>query len=123
MSWAVGYDSNNKRDIGYGVPAKCDHPDCDKDIDRGLSYVCGGDVYGGEYGCGLFFCEDHRQYHEFENGDFVQVCECCADDHKRPFTQKPDVQQWINWKLTDESWQQWRDENPDEVEKLKAMTA
>ena len=27
MSWAVGYDENWKRDVGYGVPSYCDHPD------------------------------------------------------------------------------------------------
>ncbi len=53
MGWSIGSDGD--RDIGYGVPAECDHPDCTAEIDRGLSYVCGGDPYGGEYGCGLFF--------------------------------------------------------------------
>ena len=28
MGWAIGYDSNWGRDIGYGVIAYCDHPDC-----------------------------------------------------------------------------------------------
>lgn len=28
MGWSVGYDDNWKRDIGYGVPALCDYPDC-----------------------------------------------------------------------------------------------
>lgn len=40
MSWAVGYDTNWHRDIGYGVPAECDHPECTERIDRGLGYVC-----------------------------------------------------------------------------------
>src|SRR4051812_7048849 len=26
MGWSIGYDSNWQRDIGYGVPAFCDHP-------------------------------------------------------------------------------------------------
>ena len=38
MSWAVGYDSKWQRDIGYGVPSICDHPKCNKEIHRGLSY-------------------------------------------------------------------------------------
>ena len=33
----------NGRDQGYGVPAKCDHPGCDADIDRGIAYACGGE--------------------------------------------------------------------------------
>ena len=50
MGWSIGYDSNWDRDIGYGVPAYCDHPDCNEEIDRGLSYVCGGEPYGGDRG-------------------------------------------------------------------------
>jgi len=47
MGWSIGFDSSWNRDIGYGVPAYCDHPKCSKKIDRGLSYVCGGEPYGG----------------------------------------------------------------------------
>lgn len=115
MGWSIGYDSNWKRDIGYGVPAYCDHPDCNEEIDRGLSYVCGNEeAYGGEHGCGLFFCGKHRSYHEKRGF----VCECCADHRKRKFEPKPDHPEWVKWKLTDESWQQWRDENPEEVARM-----
>lgn len=113
MSWAIGYDDNWKRDIGYGVPAICDHPDCNEEIDRGLSYVCGNDVYGGEDGCGLFFCSKHAV-------DGYQRCERCAEG-KEPFEAKPDTQRWINHKLTHESWQQWREENKGEVKRLKIL--
>lgn len=129
MSWAVGYDRNWKRDIGYGVPAKCDHPDCDADIDRGLAYVCGGEPYGGEHGCGLYFCAEHKQFVEPTGADIpCQVCERCAQCHENPdgeepdvFDAKPDVSEWINWKLNDDSWGSWRDEYPEEVERLKAQ--
>ena len=120
MGWSIGFDSNWNRDIGYGVPAVCDHPDCAKGIDRGLSYVCGGDAYGGEFGCGLYFCSEHLQYADID--EIVQVCERCAN-HEDPFDAKPDVAKWIQWKLTDESWQQWRDENPSEVAKMKTQSA
>lgn len=56
MGWAIGYDAQWQRDIGYGVTAYCDHPRCNKTIDRGLSYVCGGEPYGGERGCGITRC-------------------------------------------------------------------
>lgn len=110
MSWAVGYDEKWKRDIGYGVPAVCDHPDCNAEIDRGLSYVCGGEPYGGEDGCGLYFCSEHL----FADG----LCGRCMGE-RSPFPAKPDVDAWLKWKLTDESWQAWREENPDEVEAMK----
>ncbi len=97
MGWAVGYDSNWNRDVGYGVPATCDHPDCDTEIDRGLGHVCGGDIYGGEEGCGLFFCCGHLSY-----ATGPQQCDrCIAGDD--PFEPKPDVAEWINHKLTDDS--------------------
>lgn len=67
MGWSIGYDSKWKRDIGYGVPASCDYPGCDAEIDRGLSYVCGGEPYGGEVGCGLYFCAAHLLYHRFRD--------------------------------------------------------
>jgi hypothetical protein len=117
MGWEIGYDDKWKRDIGYGVPAYCDHPGCNAEIDRGLAYVCGNEQpYGGDDGCGLFFCSEHLTYHEKRG----RVCECCADHRKTPFTAKPDHPDWINWKLTDDSWQQWRDENPEEVAKICA---
>lgn len=119
MSWSIGYDSKWRRDIGYGVPAYCDHPKCKAPINRGLSYVCGSDPYGGEHGCGLFFCQKHLGYmSENRPGLFCPRCRAYRDPYKRP---KPDQRQWIKWKLTDESWAQWRREHPDEVAKLKAM--
>lgn len=110
MGWSIGYDSKWRRDIGYGVPCLCDHPGCNKEIDRGLSYVCGGDVEGGEHGCGLFFCGDHLWYRRprGEKRDF-QNCKRCLT-YKPPYTPKPDVQEWLDWKETDESWAEWRKE-------------
>ena len=114
MGWSIGYDSNWRRDIGYGVPATCDHPGCDKDIDRGLSYVCGGKPHGGDDGCGLFFCGAHLFYNE----ESAQVCERCLIDQPN-FTPKPDHLDWVYWKLTDESWQEWREENQNEVQLMR----
>jgi hypothetical protein len=100
MGWAVGYDERWKRDIGYGVPSICDHPKCGKRIDRGLSYVCGGDLYGGDNGCGLYFCEKHLFFTEIGN---AQVCERCCDG-KKPFKPTLDLPLWTNFKLIDPSW-------------------
>jgi hypothetical protein len=110
MGWSIGYDNNWKRDVGYGVPCLCDHPDCLEEIDRGLSHVCGGDVYGGSSGCGLFFCGRHL----FMHVRLPQLCERCSK-RRLPFQPKPDIAEWIRWKLDDESWAQWRAENPEHV--------
>lgn len=124
MSGAIGYDEDWNRDVGYGVPAICDHPGCNKEIDRGLSYVCGGEPYGGQLGCGLYFCEQHLESAEYVTGTesttfTAMVCQRCADCDE-PFTPKPDVPKWNQWKLTDQSWQRWRDENPEAVATLRA---
>lgn len=117
MGWSIGYDENWCRDIGYGVPCVCDHPGCDAQIHRGIAHVCGGEPRGGEDGCGLFFCSKHLVL-GVENKDH-QVCERCAEG-KEPFEPKPDAREWIEHKLNDPSWQQWRDENQTEVAELRA---
>lgn len=107
MGWSLGYDTNWDRDIGYGVPAQCDQPNCTAAIDRGLSHVCGNAPYGGETGCGLYFCGAHGGgmedcYHVFKD-----------DPEYRP---SADVQEWIDHKLKHHSWSEWRAENPDWVQ-------
>jgi hypothetical protein len=103
MGWSVGYDSNWHRDIDYGVPSICDHPDCSEEIDRGLSYVCGGG--GGEHGCGLYFCGKHLSY-SIKN---AQVCDQCGNA-RPPFPKKPDIKEWVHHKETDPSWKAWSKE-------------
>ena len=117
MSWAVGFDSTWNRDIGYGVPATCDFPGCGESIDRGLAYVCGGEPYGGEHGCGLFFCGEHLLI-----GSRDQQCERC-ENGQPPFEPTPDVRKWVEWKLADESWATWRAENPETVTAMQASLA
>lgn len=119
MGWSIGFDSNWNRDIGYGVPCICDHPECIEEIDRGLAYVCGGEPYGGEYGCGLYFCGNH-QYLPHKDMQYGMLCENCSKENGKVFEPKPDIKEWIEWKLMDESWSQWRKENPDEIEMLVA---
>lgn len=118
MGWAVGFDTHWNRDIGYGVPALCDQPGCGEEIDRGLGCVCGGEPYGGEKGCGLYFCGDHLAYYwteedeELDDESTVQRCERCGTG-KPPFEPTPDTAEWVNHKLTDESWAEWRAEHPE----------
>lgn len=128
MGWSIGFDRNWNRDIGYGVPAYCDHPGCMAEIDRGLAYVCGGEPYGGEFGCGLYFCGSHLWHAEREER-LYQLCERCqqADEHgeygTNPFTPTKEHPEWIAHKLTHESWAEWRAEHPDEVKALKQNAA
>lgn len=119
MGWAVG--DHEGRHIGYGVPAKCDHPGCTEDIDRGLSHRC-GDLT--DEGCNRFFCTDHLDHfveldEGIHAGGGVWVCERC-EAGEQPFEPTPDTPEWTNHILTDESWQQWRDENPERVAALQS---
>lgn len=119
MGWSIGYDARWKRDIGYGVPAVCDAPKCETEIDRGLAHVCGGEQpYGGDSGCGLYFCSKHLFYHAFRRGDRGFYCKRCGSN-KPAYEPKADVPEWIQHKLTDESWEKWRQENPQEVALMK----
>lgn len=123
MGWSIGNDhKHGDRDIGYGVPAVCDHPDCNEKIDRSLAYVCGNEPHGGDHGCGLYFCTKHHQgaiYAEDdpdEEGDCVaqSLCERCTAGQDE-FKPKLDTQEWIDWKMTDDSWAEWRALHPEFV--------
>lgn len=141
MGWSLG--EHDGRDIGYGVPAFCDHPGCGAEIDRGLAYVCGGEPYGGEEGCGLFFCSAHLGYTDSDEindklsgggvcercGDFLERMHCWEKRGSRgkvpafkPFNPTPDHPLWIRHKLKDPSWAEWRAENPGLVEELTNKT-
>jgi hypothetical protein len=123
MGWAIGTDPTHRRHIGYGVPAKCEHPECDEDIDRGLSYACGGGVMEDVPNCGLFFCGKHLVYVERDVDDEEHqgwVCQRCADG-KPPFDPKPETPEWAKHVTTDPSWAEWRAENPDLAETMAAI--
>lgn len=106
MGWSIRFDRKWKRDIGYGVPAYCDHPGCGAEIDRGLGFVCRDQQpYGGEDGCGLYFCSAHRGHQ-------------CSHEGLSASADHPD---WIAWKLTDESWAKWRQEHPEQVREMLAQ--
>ena len=100
MGWSVGYDGRWERWIGYGVPSICDQPGCEAEIDRGLGYVCGSEPYGGEHGCGLFFCSRH-------GGD--DLCDRCLAGED-PHEPTPDTEEWIEHQRTDPTWAAWRKE-------------
>ena len=108
MYWAIGYDEYWNRDIGFDVPSICDHPDCEKQIHRGLEHVCGGEPYGGDSGCGLYFCEEHLAGRVRDDANDPQpACDRCAAG-KKPFKPTPDTREWTNFKDTSHYWAGWR---------------
>lgn len=121
MSWAVGWDTTWQRDVGYGVPATCDQPGCDVAIDRGLAYVCGGEPFGGQYGCGLYFCPQHTDGCATVWGSLIECDHFFKDDPT--YRPSPDTREWVEHKLTDPSWGFWREGHPHEVERLRKELA
>ena len=119
---------------GYGVPAICEHPECNEEIDRGVSFACGGEPFS-EEGCDKYFCSKHLYYtyidkceDDEEKGKkceheedceciMIQVCQRCKDGEES-FDYKPETKEWVDYLLTHESWEEWRKNNPDEVAKL-----
>lgn len=91
MGWNYAIDDSRAegdQEIGYSVSAKCDLADCEVDIDRGLAYVCGGDAYGGEYGCGKFFCLPHLGWYSYwtvygEEHYSPQMCPACGAEWEK----------------------------------------
>ncbi len=47
-----------------------------------------------------------------------KLCKRCSD-RKKPFEPKDDIKEWVEFKLTDQSWEEWRKENVEEVNRLK----
>ena len=62
MGWMHCGEDSKGRDIGYGVSAVCDHPDCSKPIDRGLGHACGG-MHGDQEGCEKYYSDEHLTHH------------------------------------------------------------
>lgn len=122
MGWAVYQCPKGTpfRHAGYGVPAYCDHPDCKEEIDRGVNHRCGSINSDGEdRGCGLYFCETHlSEYSSKYNSSF---CGQCWPRSRKPFTPKPEHPEWATHVLSDESWQKFRDANPEWVAKLQEV--
>ena len=49
-----------------------------------------------------------------------QLCKrCVRSSSSKPYPRTPDHPTWIKHKLTDESWQDWRNENHEEVKRLQ----
>ena len=96
MGWgSCGKNSRTGQWMGYWHPSKCHKRGCGKDIDRGLSYVCGGMHEGGENGCGYYFCESHLRIVRID-GESTQICEKCL----RWFENSEDHTQDEDWNFT-----------------------
>lgn len=80
MGWGnCGQDSKG-RYIGYCAEGTCDHPRCTDQIDRGLSYACGGMHGENEISCENYFCSKHLICVQIKDREsLVEVCRECYD--------------------------------------------
>lgn len=121
------YDNQHKRDVGDNVPGYCDYPHCKEIIERSIARVCGSAPFGGSWGCGLFFCDDHIT--PLDDDSVISLCERCAHNLNNPGDPLPeyepsaDLAPWINFKLHHSSFAKWRKKHPTEVQRLEAELA
>lgn len=83
MGWGNCGTDKRGRPIGYYHLGTCDHLGCNKAIDRGLAYACGGVHSEDEYSCDLYFCERHLTCVEFKDGEVKSICFKCEEIMKR----------------------------------------
>lgn len=119
---------------GYGVPAYCEFPSCEEEIDRGVSFACGDEPFS-EYGCDRYFCSKHKRWGAWDeenekwcdceddcDHEFHHYCDrCLSGDDSFPY--KPEHPEWVYHVLNHESWGEWRKENPEMVEEYKKLPA
>lgn len=91
----------NNRFQGYEVTAYCDYPGCTIEIDRGIAYS----NYDGTPPK-VFCCTKHRD-------EPFNYLEMVIENKEHP--------DWLHHVLTDETWENWRKENPKLVEKYKGI--
>ena len=85
MGWSdCGTDSKG-RPIGYAFDAICDHPGCRKEIDRGLSYACGGMHGSDTYSCDGYFCPEHLNSIKTPEGEYISICDECYEAFVREY--------------------------------------
>lgn len=78
MGYARYNFNDGKGDRGYDVEDRCHQEGCDKEIDRGLGYLC--------YGCTGYFCGSHLyiggEKLECFVGQSSQKCDACSSSRK-----------------------------------------
>ncbi len=80
MGWSSCGNDSQGRPIGYAHEAVCDENGCDKEIDRGLSYVCGNMHGECTWSCEKYFCENHRRLVVLPDGECESICRECHNE-------------------------------------------
>lgn len=93
----------NERWQGYGVTAPCDFIGCNEEIHRGLGW----------------------QIIEDEDNEVPNFFGCNKHDYqplkKFEINLEKESKEWLNHVLTDDSWKEWRLENPELEKKYQLL--
>lgn len=76
------YRNGTEIEVGYGVTATCEQPNCQEQIDRGMAYLCGETHGSNENGCGGYFCGSHL--YMSPEGQIGYRCILCRDNGSDP---------------------------------------
>lgn len=125
---------------GYGVPAYCNYPGCSNEIDRGMSYACCGAIHH-DSSCGGFYCSEHAtpfigedELEDLDDEEVQAVLEgygleeapLFGEDGLAYLCSHPPIEfkehpDWIKHISTDETWQKFREQKPEEFNAMKAL--
>lgn len=84
MGWAYCGTDSKGREIGYAIAATCDAPGCTAEIDRGVSYACGGMHGEDEHSCERYFCSSHRFTAELKSREgVIALCSECLTEAEK----------------------------------------
>lgn len=139
MGYSIGYCKTHKRDIGYGVPAPCDHPECNEIIDRGMGYAC-CEGFNHSANCKGYFCEEHRWNYvlqdelEHMSPEELEALGLSADAQaldedsgiircRHTIQPHKEAVVWLEYILNDESWEKFRTKFPERMERFKKLLA
>lgn len=119
----------------YWVPAICEHPECNEEIDRGVSHACWWEPFS-EHWCDRYFCSKHLEWvginndwtrlkedhtdEEYDRADHPSLCERC-EKWESPFPYKKETKERVSHILSHESWEERRKENTEMVKDYKKI--
>lgn len=99
MSWSHCGTDKKGRLIGYAHEGVCDHEGCNKVIDRGLSYACGGMHGEDEHSCHKYFCEEHLEWTLDLGDEYKNICQDCMVNLCTSGDYALNVEDWVIRKL------------------------
>lgn len=99
MSWSHCGTDKQGRLIGYAHKGLCDCFTCLNEIDRGLSYACGGMHGEDEHSCDKYFCSEHLEWTLDLCDEYKNVCQDCMVRLTTSGDYALSVEEWVIRKI------------------------